>query len=227
MPLWVYTLGRQFLDEDFHVVIPYVIMLQTLAMITIPLFIGLAFKHKFPKAALKFVKILKPVTVIMMLIFIIVGIYSNLYIFKLIRPIYLVAGGLLPYIGYITGGLVAFICRQPWTRVKTIAIETGMQNTKVAFLLMVNSFPEPLGDIAAMAPIASSMATPIPAMIVTVPYLLYNRFVRRYEVVSDESSDRVKRDDSNGGTSPDSDSVTDTELNVVHDEQVVENLSSV
>ena len=229
MPLWVYTLGRQFLDEDFHVVIPYVNMLQTLAMITIPLFIGLVFKHKFPKAALKFVKLLKPVTVIMMLIFLVVGIISNLYIFQLIQPIYLVAGSLLPYLGYVAGGLVAFIFRQPWTTIKTVAIETGMQNTKVAYLLMVTSFPAPLGDIAAMAPIASSMATPIPPMLVTVPYLLYNRLMKKYQVVSDESSDRAKRDDSNGGKSSDSDSVTDTEMNAVNDknEIVVENLSSV
>ena len=223
MPLWVYTLGRQFLDDDFHVVIPYEIMLQTLAMITIPLFVGLAFKHKFPKAAVKFVKILKPVTVVMMLIFLVIGIISNLYIFLLIRPIYLVAGGLLPYIGYVTGGLVALLFRQPWTRVKTIAIETGMQNTKVAFLMMVNSFPEPLGDIAAMAPIASSMATPIPAMVVAVPYLLYNRFVKKYETVSDENIDKINEDVPNGGTTPN----PDAEVNHNNSDKVVENLTSV
>lgn len=183
MPLWIYTLGRQFVDDDFEVFIPYINMIQTLAMLTVPLVIGILIKIKFPKAALKFVKILKPVTIIIIIAFIVLGVYTNLYIFKLFRPEYVLAGALLPYFGYIAGGIVAAILRQPWTRIKTIALETGMQNIGVAFFMMLMSFPPPLGDIAAMAPAASGMMTPLPPLLVTIPYLIYNKCTRKYDVV--------------------------------------------
>lgn len=209
MPLWIYTLGRRFVDEEFNVVIPYVNMLQTLAMITIPLFIGLFVKYKFPKAARKFLKILKPATIIMMIIFMSVGIYSNFYIFKLIKPEYLVAGGLLPYTGYLAGAIVAFIFRQPWTRIKTIALETGMQNTKVAYFIMVTSFPPPQGDIAAMAPIALAITTPIPPLLITIPYLLYKRWTKSYEIVTVDTDEETNNDESKSAKfSDDSENLT-------------------
>ena len=182
--MWVYTLGRQFVDEEFQIFIPYATMLQTLAMITIPLFIGVLLKYKFPKAAIKFVKILKPITIIIMIVVVVTGVISNMYIFQLFRPEYLFAGALLPYCGYILGGITAAILRQPWVRVKTIALETGMQNVGVAFIMMMMSFPQPLGDIAMLAPAASAMMTPIPPMLITIPYLIYKRCTRDYDAVS-------------------------------------------
>ena len=235
MPFWIYTLGRQFIDDDFNVVIPYMSMLQTLAMITVPLFIGILIKIKFPKFAIKFVKILKPVTVVLILIFIGVGIYSNFYIFKLFRPEYILAGGLLPYCGYLAGGIVAAILRQPWTRIKTIALETGMQNTSIAYFLMVTSFSPPLGDIAALAPVASKIATPIPLMLITFPYLLYKRCTRTHEsvtVVSDEET-KLSRNGDIGDIEnrKDKQFLTDKDivLNGTDDQKpiVFENLSSV
>ena len=199
LPLWVYTLGKQFVDEEFQIFIPYVTMLQTLAMITIPLFIGVFLKYKFPKAAIKFVKILKPITIIIMLVVVVTGIISNMYIFQLFRPEYLFAGALLPYGGYIFGGVIAAILRQPWVRVKTIALETGMQNVGVAFIMMMMSFPQPLGDIAMLAPAASAMMTPIPPMLITIPYLIYKRCTRDYDVVPALTDGEVEVRKAGGG----------------------------
>ena len=192
MPLWVYTLGRQFVEEDFEIIVPYTNMLQTLAMITIPLFVGIFIKYKYFNVAKKLIKVLKPVTIVMILIFMVVGIYSNFYIFQLFRPKYILAGALLPYGGYLSGGIIAAILQQPWTRIKTIALETGMQNVGVAFFLMVTSFPPPLGDISALAPAASAMMTPVPPFLVAVPYLIYKRCTRRAKTVDDMIDDEIK-----------------------------------
>ena len=192
MPLWVYTLGRQFVTDDFKIVVPYVNMLQTLALITVPLFIGIFIKYKYFKLAKKLLKILRPLTIVIILAFMVIGIYSNLYIFQLIRPQYCLAGALLPYAGYLIGGTIAAILQQPWQRVKTIALETGMQNFGVAFFLMVTSFPPPLGDIAALAPAASAMMTPIPPFLVAVPYMIYKRCTRKEDEIDKMMDEEIQ-----------------------------------
>ena len=135
-----------------------------------------------------------------MLVVVVTGIFSNMYIFQLFRPEYLFAGALLPYGGYIFGGVIAAILRQPWVRVKTIALETGMQNVGVAFIMMMMSFPQPLGDIAMLAPAASAMMTPIPPMLITIPYLIHKRCTRDYDVVPALTDGEVEvRKDGGGG----------------------------
>lgn len=186
MPLWIYTLGQLFVDDEYNITIPYVNMLQIIALITVPLFVGIFIKYKFLKAALKILTILKPVTVIGILLFLCIGLYSNWYIFKLFRPLHIVAGCLLPYLGYIIGGAIAAILKQPFSRVKTIALETGMQNVGVAYLLMISSFPPPHGDLSSVAPMASALMTPFPPFIVTIVYLIYKKCFKKYEPVIDE-----------------------------------------
>lgn len=53
----------------------------------------------------------------------------------------------LPWLGYILGGLTAFIFRQPQADIKAIAIETGIQNTGVAIFLLRFSLDPPAGDL--------------------------------------------------------------------------------
>lgn len=67
------------------------------------------------------------------------------------------------------------ICRQPWPRVKTIALETGIQNVGVAFLILIFSLPPPDGELAAVGPAASGFMTGMPPFFVTLAYLAYNK----------------------------------------------------
>lgn len=173
MPMWLYTLGTLLMETDAQ--IPFANIVSTLLVLMIPLVVGILMKKKLPKVTEVVIKILKPVTVICIIILLSVGIYSNLYIFKLFKPKIVLAGCLLPYIGYLIGGVLAAIARLPWERIKTVAIETGMQNTGIAMILMMYAFPPPDGNIAAVAPIASAVMTPLPLFAITIPYLIYRR----------------------------------------------------
>lgn len=175
LPFWLYTLGQEFIDETANVSIPFVNIVTTLIILIVPLFVGLLIKYKLPKVRKIFLKVVTPVTVVAIIILLTVGIYSNLYIFKLFKPRIVLAGCLLPYIGYVLGGIISLIFRQPWERVKTISIETGMQNTGIAIILMIVAFPPPYGEIAAVAPIASGVMTPLPIFVITIAYLIYKR----------------------------------------------------
>ena len=74
----------------------------------------------------------------------------------------LLSAALMPYLGFILGGLVALILRQPRDRILTIAIETGIQNTGIAIILLLLSLPHPESDLSIVAPIASALFTPLP-----------------------------------------------------------------
>jgi len=69
----------------------------------------------------------------------------------------LLAGPLIPWAGYFVGGLVAYICRLPWTQIKTISIETGLQNVGVAFLIVITNFPSPSKEMAYLPLISVGM----------------------------------------------------------------------
>ena len=69
---------------------------------------------------------LPQVSVVAMIVFMCtVGVYANLYIFQLMRGPVLAAAALLPYAGFLLGGLVALVLRMSTKHVVTIAVETG------------------------------------------------------------------------------------------------------
>jgi len=112
--------------------------------------------------------------------------------FKLFTPQLMLAGALLPYLGIILGGTFAFLCRQDSIRLRTIALETGLQNTGIAILLMRLTLPKPESDIASVTAIVCAIFTPIPLMIGYVIYEIYNRKMKKNEKEIDE--DYLKED---------------------------------
>ncbi|KAK7104424.1 ileal sodium/bile acid cotransporter-like [Littorina saxatilis] len=175
IPLWLFTLGATMDTGEMKINIPYLEIVKTLAIVILPIFVGFFLQYFFPKVVKVMMKAVKPVVVIALIFMLTVGIYANLYIFRLFQPMTILAGCMLPYIGYIVGGTVALICRQPWPRVKTIALETGIQNVGVAFLILIFSLPPPDGELAAVGPAASGFMTGMPPFFVTLAYLAYNK----------------------------------------------------
>ena len=175
MPFWVYTLGKTFFTEDFKPVIPYTSMAQVMATFIVPLLIGVFIKWKSPHMAVRILKFLKPFSIGFMVIAMGVGTYSNWFIFKMFTPMYFLAGCMLPYIGYTLGGAAAILFRQPKDKVIAIALETGMQNIGIAFLLLLLSFPSPIGDIASIAPMASGVMTPLLPFVIFLILTIYRK----------------------------------------------------
>ncbi|XP_046565743.1 ileal sodium/bile acid cotransporter-like [Haliotis rubra] len=111
VPLWMFTLGKQFHDDKMQINIPYLNILQTLASVILPLLVGISIKYKFHKVAAMILKVIKPVTLVTVALLLGVGIYANIYIFRLFKPVTLLAGCMFPYVGYVIGGIVALIFR--------------------------------------------------------------------------------------------------------------------
>ncbi|CAG5126670.1 unnamed protein product [Candidula unifasciata] len=177
LPMWIFTLGETFKDDTVKLHVPFEKILEALAIAILPLFVGMFIRYKFPKVANIIGKVLKPVLIVIVAFIISFGIYINIYIFEMIRPMTIVAGCLLPYIGYILGGFIAFLCCRTWTEIKTIAIETGIQNSTIAFMILYLSLPPPDNQLATVGPAASAIMTPLPPLrgsvfVHTLPALL-------------------------------------------------------
>lgn len=180
VPLWLFTVGQKVIYRT-DVQIPYENILTSLAGLLIPVGIGMVLQWKKPNWAKYVVKTIRPIMVIFFILVFTLGVYANLYIFDLMRntPLILLAGALVPYVGFLFGGLVALLTCQTWQRIRTIAIETGIQNTGIAIVLLKVSLPPPDNDISIVAPIAAAIFTPVPMLIAIVSYEIYKRCFRK------------------------------------------------
>ncbi|XP_064598809.1 sodium-dependent organic anion transporter-like [Liolophura sinensis] len=164
LPLWMYTLGQTLIPENVE--IPFSNIFYSLISLVVPCVIGILIKRYFPKAANIIRKLIKPIAFVIILLILSVGIYSNLYMFTLMKNWrVLVCGLATPYSAYVTSAMVAWIGRQPPARILTISIETAIQNTAIAMVLILTTFPEPEASIAAVMPVTTVMFTPFPLII--------------------------------------------------------------
>lgn len=105
-----------------------------------------------------------------MIIFIIVfGTYANLYMFRMMSWRIIIAASINVWSGFVIGLIASSLLGQPIVDRIAIAIETGVQNTGVAIVLLGLSLPQPDADLASVVPVAASVMTPIP---LTIVYLI-------------------------------------------------------
>jgi len=162
IPLWLFTLGQLIISDDVRITIPYVNILIILACYLIPVIIGLLIQRHCKRLSAINVRCLRPMYVVFILCMFTFGVWTNLYVFRLIRPLLLLAGSLLPYVGFVLSGTVAWLFRQPPARILTIAIETAIQNTGLPIVLMKFSLPQPDADLSVVGPVVIAMFMPMP-----------------------------------------------------------------
>jgi bile acid:Na+ symporter, BASS family len=118
-----------------------------LLILGIPLVIGMVVKNYHPNFASKLSGILKPVSILIFLSFIIVAFYNNLDVF--LKHIHYVLLLVLLHnaVLYLVGFYFAKLNKLSYLDQKTLTIETGIQNSGLG-LLLVFSFFDGLGGMA-------------------------------------------------------------------------------
>ena len=113
----------------------------------IPLVVGMFIRKKSPKFAIRLSKILKPVSLLILLAFIVVAFYNNLDIFNtyIHHAFYLVF--ILNSVLYLLGFYTAKFSKMSFEDQKTLSIETGIQNSGLG-LMLVFLFFNGLGGMA-------------------------------------------------------------------------------
>ncbi|XP_066596748.1 ileal sodium/bile acid cotransporter-like isoform X2 [Prorops nasuta] len=111
---------------------------------------------------------------------------------KLCRIMIIVAGMGLPWLGFMFGGLLAFIFKQTIPDIKAIAIETGIQNTGVAIFLLRVGLKAPEDDLTTVLPVSTAIMTPLPLIVFYVIKLVRDR--KQKIPSSDASLDKFKNE---------------------------------
>lgn len=174
MPLWLFTLGRNFFTE--LAIIPYKNISYSLALMLIPLGIGLGFQKWHPRVAKFCRKILAPVSICMILFIIVFGTYANLYMFRLFTWKILLAASMNVWLGFLFGVVISKAFDLVIGDIITVAVETGVQNTGIAIVLIGLSLHQPESDIATVVPVAASIMTPFPLLCAYVIIKIRSRF---------------------------------------------------
>ena len=175
MPLWVFLLGEVII-ADTQIVVPYFKITTYAVMLVVPLLIGVGIRKCLPKLADFLVKIMRPISFLLILFILICGIWSQFFMIKLIDWKIAVVGFALPWLGFAFGCLFSKLCRRERKDIIAIAIETGIQNTGMSIFMLWFTLSHPAGDLAAVVPVAVATLTPFPLLFALVYYKLRARF---------------------------------------------------
>ncbi|XP_045506757.1 ileal sodium/bile acid cotransporter-like [Colias croceus] len=176
MPAWLFSLG-QVVFSNANIVVPYARIGYFVVGLLVPLGFGLAMQKFVPKIAKFMVRILKGFSTTLLLFIIIFAIITNLYIFELFNWAILVAGMGLPWLGYLSGYIVARLLKQPHEDALAISIETGVQNMGIAVFLLRYALPQPEADLTTVVPVSVSIMTPVPMMCIFI-YQKISAYIR-------------------------------------------------
>ena len=181
MPLWIYTLGKQLLEDANvkNVKIPYSNLMGSLVTLSFTLTIGVLIRNYTPKLAEFLKKLLKPFTVVLLTIAVIGGTFVSLYVLPLMTWKVVLAGLSVALGGYFVGAVVAIACQLKREQVIAVSIETALQNPGVAFVMLQLSLDQPEAGLAAVPVIGQLFMTGIPLWITFLVYTIVKKTMTR------------------------------------------------
>ncbi len=126
---------------------PWELVKLVTLILGIPLILGMWVRKSKPDLSIKLAKILKPISLIIFMLFIVIAFYENLDIFINYIEYVLILVIVHNLLALATGFYFAKLMRLTFTDQKTLAIETGIQNSGLG-LLLIFSFFNGLGGMA-------------------------------------------------------------------------------
>jgi BASS family bile acid:Na+ symporter len=129
---------------------PFELIKLVLLILGIPLVLGMFFRSKNEKLAEKLSKILKPFSIIVFALIVVLAFSKNIEVFNNYIHYVLLLGVFHNLLAIGLGFLVAKLFRLSFINQKTLAIETGIQNSGLG-LLLIFTFFNGLGGMAILA----------------------------------------------------------------------------
>lgn len=154
--------------------IPYDSIGITLVALLVPIAAGIVAKRKWPRFAKKILKVGSIAGFGLIVIIAVVGgiLYQSSWN---IAPALWIIGAIYPFIGFGLGFVLARIAGQPWHRCRTIALETGFQNSQLCSTITQLSFsPEEL-ELMFAFPLLYSIFQLVVAVVCVGGYQAYKR----------------------------------------------------
>jgi bile acid:Na+ symporter, BASS family len=119
-------------------------------ILALPLIIGIFIQFKFPDLSTKASKVFKPLSILIFSSFVIIAIKTNANSFLEFIEIIFVLVFIHQLLALLAGLLMAKIFVLPYCDTKTLTIETGIQNSGLALIIIFNYF-DGIGSMAIIA----------------------------------------------------------------------------
>lgn len=129
---------------------PYELIKLVLLILGIPLLLGMLIRHRFERMAIKISKALKPLSILVFVAIVVIAFTNNLDVFNNYIHHVLVLGVSHNVLAILLGLFVAKGFGLSFKNQKTLAIETGIQNSGLG-LLLIFTFFDGLGGMAIIA----------------------------------------------------------------------------
>ncbi|XP_045123602.1 ileal sodium/bile acid cotransporter-like [Portunus trituberculatus] len=175
MPMWMFTLGQK-LTQGASMQVPYGNLVLSLISLTVPIGLGVALRAWRPKWADRGAKIIKPFTLVVILLFMSFWFYSSYKVFAMMNWQMAVAGFLVAGLGFGLGASLAMVFCLPKAQVIAISIETAFQNGGVVFILLKLSLPSPDSDLAALPAMATMLQVGPPMILLYAVLTILRRY---------------------------------------------------
>ncbi|XP_062267362.1 hepatic sodium/bile acid cotransporter [Platichthys flesus] len=188
--LLIYCQGFPQLQEAM----PYTGLVISLSLLIIASGVGILLNFYRPRYA-KIVKKVGFSLALACLLAILVIIAMELSFWKLMSPPLLVSAALMPLIGYTFGYLISSLCKLSEPERRTVAIETGCQNTQLCGAILVVAFPPAVMGPLFMFPLVLSFFQLTEGAVIAGLFRCHRRFMQKKKVPSDKAYEPAPTDD--------------------------------
>ncbi|KAK2507275.1 hypothetical protein MC885_007749 [Smutsia gigantea] len=170
MPLCLLIYTKMWVDSGM-IIIPYDNIGTSLVALVVPVSIGMFVNHKWPRQAKIILKIGSIVGALLIVLIAVVGgvLYQSAWI---IAPKLWILGTIFPVAGYCLGFFLARIAGQ----CRTVALETGMQNTQLCSTIVQLSFTQEELNLVFTFPLIYSIFQLLFAAIFLGIYVAYKKY---------------------------------------------------
>lgn len=162
--LWLY--GRSFTDASFALPIKDIVV--TLLLVLLPVALGMFIRSRSLSAAGITEKAGSAAGIIVLLLLVASGLFNNSHIFATIPVGGYVAALLLGLIGMGLGFGAAWIGGLEQAQRRSVALETGIQNSALAFGIILTSFPESMHEKLLLLPLLYALLVLISSAVVAL-----------------------------------------------------------
>lgn len=169
MPICLWLFARPFSDAEVQ--IPYTEVIKTLLVLLVPVALGMWLRAKRGQAfAIKAEKVggLAGIAVLVMLVGL--SLFRNAQLFTTVTPAMYAASILLGLLGMVLGNFAALAFGLPTAKRRAVSLETGIQNSPLAFAIIATSFDGPLEDEMLRLPLLYALFVLVVASLVTLYY---------------------------------------------------------
>jgi len=167
MPLCLFVYARPFTDAT--VTIPYGDVVKTLALLLLPVALGMWLRRRRGEGfAVKAEKAGSLAGLLVLVLLVVLSVVRNADLFRTITPAMYAASILLGVLGMVLGDLAARVARLGQPQRRAVSLETGIQNSPLAFAVIATSFSGALQTEMLKLPMLYALFVLLEASIVTL-----------------------------------------------------------